>query len=99
MSASMPCVGIDVSKARLDVAIRPCNAFMAHNDRDGIRDLVPWLCDRAVRLVVLVATGGLALPILANLAAAGLSGAVLPPGCGAPARSPAASGRPGARLR
>lgn len=53
-------VGIDVSKARLDVALHPTGAtHSVANDANGIKTLVEQL--RAVKplLVVLEATGGI----------------------------------------
>ena len=58
-------VGIDVSKAWLDVAGRPGPApRRVANDPDGIAGLVADLRRLAPALVVLEATGGLELPAL-----------------------------------
>jgi transposase len=66
-------VGIDVSKARLDVHVRPAGtAFAVPNDPDGIADLVARLTPLGCGGIVLEATGGLEVPALAALAAAGL---------------------------
>jgi transposase len=69
-----PCfVGLDVSKARLDVHVLPAGtAFAVANDPAGIADLVARLTALAPAAVVLEATGGLAA------AAAALAGAGLP---------------------
>jgi transposase len=79
MSAPALYIGIDVSKARLDVACRPGESFPAGNDPAGIRDLVERLRRLPVALVVLEATGGLELPAVAALAAAGLPAALVNP--------------------
>ncbi|MDP9375460.1 MAG: IS110 family transposase [Chloroflexota bacterium] len=80
MSAA-PChVGIDVAKARLDVAVRPSGeTWSATNDAAGIAALVARLHDLQPALVVLEATGGYERPVLAALAAAGLAVAVVNP--------------------
>jgi transposase len=73
-------VGIDVSKARLDVACRPTGqAGRYGNDPAGIAALAAWLAGLAPALVVLEATGGYELPLAAALAAAGLPVAVVNP--------------------
>jgi len=42
-TAAASCVGIDVSKAALDVAVRPTgDAWRCANDEAGIADLVGW---------------------------------------------------------
>jgi transposase len=64
-------IGIDVSKARLDVACRPQGqARQFANDPDGVAALVAWLRGQAPALVVLEATGGYELPLAAALTAA-----------------------------
>jgi transposase len=73
-------IGIDVSKARLDVHVRPQGlAFEQANDPDGIAALVGRLKGLAPALVVLEATGGYEAPLAAALAAAGLPLAVVNP--------------------
>lgn len=73
-------VGIDVSKAWLDVASRPGPApRRVANDPDGIAGLVADLRALAPTLVVLEATGGLELPLVAALQVAGLPVAVVNP--------------------
>lgn len=76
-----PCfVGIDVAKARLDVAVRPTGeAWTVANDADGIDAVVARLRALAPTLVVLEATGGLEVPLAAALAAAELPAAVVNP--------------------
>ena len=73
-------VGIDVSKAWLDVAGRPDPApSRVANDPAGIAALVADLRALAPELVVLEATGGLELPVVAALQVAGLPVAVVNP--------------------
>lgn len=73
-------IGIDVSKARLDVAVRPAaDAFAVANDPAGIADLLARLAAHRPALVVLEATGGLEYPAAAALAAAGHHVAVVNP--------------------
>src|SRR5262245_4837098 len=68
-----PFVGIDVSKDHLDVALRPGHAFRLPNDPPGHAELASRLAPLAPALVVMEATGGLELPALAALAAAGVA--------------------------
>ncbi len=73
-------IGIDVSKARLDVAVRPSGeAWQRSNDEAGIAALVERLQALAPQLIVLEATGGLERLVTAALALAGLSVAVVNP--------------------
>ena len=73
-------VGIDVSKARLDVAVRPAGkSWVLPNDETGIAGLVPQLVDLGPALVLLEATGGLEVPLVAALAAAELPVVVVNP--------------------
>ena len=72
-------VGIDVSKATLDVALVPGGAFAASNDEYGIQTLVEKLLEAEPTLVVLEATGGLERPVAAALFASGIACAVLNP--------------------
>jgi len=73
-------VGIDVSKAWLDIAGRPDPApYRLANDPGGIAALVADLRALAPALVVLEATGGLELPVVAALQVAGLPVAVVNP--------------------
>ena len=66
-------VGIDVSKARLDIAVRPTGeTWQAANDDAAIRDLTARLAAFGPSLVVLEATGGYETPAVAAFAAAGL---------------------------
>jgi transposase len=79
MSTPTLYVGIDVAKDRLDGACRPGESFQASNDPEGIRILVERWRRLPVALVVLEATGGLELPVVAALAAARLPVAVVNP--------------------
>lgn len=73
-------VGIDVSKARLDVAILPGNeAFQVANTRAGIAELVSRLHGLDLGVVVLEATGGYEMEAWAVLSDAGLPVTVLNP--------------------
>jgi transposase len=73
-------VGIDVSKASLDVALRPSGEhWCAPNDEAGIAELVVRLCPLAPQLIVREATGGLERLVVAALALAGLPLAVVNP--------------------
>ena len=67
-------VGIDVAKRRLDVAERPGDErWDTTNDVAGISGLVERLkAGGALRLIVLEATGGYEIAVVAALAAAGL---------------------------
>lgn len=73
-------VGIDVSKARLDTALRPDGrTFADANDPDGIAALVRRLAALRPALIVLEATGGYEMPLAAALQIAGLPTAVVNP--------------------
>lgn len=73
-------VGIDVSKAQLDVAVRPSGErWQVDNNREGIEKLVKRLSGLPASLIVLEATGGLETAVVAALAAAGLDVAVINP--------------------
>ena len=66
-------VGIDVSKARLDVAVRPTGeSWSLSNDEASTDELLERLGGIAPELVVLEATGGYERRAVAALAAAGL---------------------------
>jgi len=73
-------VGIDVAKERLDVAQRPSlEGWRVANDERGIAELVARLVQLKPALVVLEATGGMELPLVGALAAAGLPVVVINP--------------------
>lgn len=72
--------GVDVSKKRLDMAIRPTGEVLSvENDETGIAELVRALTGESVGLVVLEATGGLEASLASALALAGLAVAVVNP--------------------
>jgi transposase len=73
-------VGIDVSKARLDVALRPGDeSFSVANNQRGIAALVERLKKLQVSRIVLEASGGYEIAPASELAAAGLPVAVVNP--------------------
>ena len=73
-------VGIDVSKARLDVAVLPNEmTWSTTNDDDGISGLVSKLREQAPHLVLLEATGGLERRVLARLVGAGVPAMAINP--------------------
>lgn len=73
-------VGIDVSKDRLDVAIRPgAQAFMVERNAAGLDQLVQRLRQLAPQIVALEATGGYETVVAAALAAAELPVVVVNP--------------------
>ena len=73
-------VGIDVSKDRLDVHLRPTGeTFAVTRDGQGLEQLTARLDTVGPELVVLEATGGFELTVAAALAAVGLPLAVVNP--------------------
>jgi transposase len=73
-------VGIDVAKDRLDVHVRPSDeTFRSGNDETGIPELIRRLASLGPTLIVLEATGGYEVPVVAALAGAGLPVAVVNP--------------------
>src|ERR1044071_3582819 len=73
-------VGIDVSKARLDVALRPSGSTESvPNEETGIMTLVKRLCTVKPALIVLEATGGLQRFVVHALADAELPVIVVNP--------------------
>ena len=73
-------IGIDVSKAHLDIAVRPGGAqWQVENQAEGITRLVERLKGLHPTLIVLEATGGLEVEVTAMIAAAGLGIAVINP--------------------
>jgi len=72
--------GIDVSKNRLDVAVRPTGETLAFNrTAAGIEDLVAWLRALSPKLAAIEATGGYEVVVAAGLAGAGLPVVVVNP--------------------
>jgi transposase len=73
-------VGIDVAKEHLDLAVRPTQeTWQVPHDHQGIQGIIPRLQELQPTLVVLEATGGLELPLVAALGVAGLPIAVVNP--------------------
>jgi transposase len=73
-------VGIDVSKDRLDVHLRPLGeSFVVARDGDGLERLAARLSTIRPELVVLEATGGFEITVAAVIAAASLPLAVVNP--------------------
>ena len=62
-------VGIDVAKAQLDVAVRPVDeGWVVSNDDAGVRQLISRLKTLEPVIVVLEASGGIELPLVASMA-------------------------------
>jgi transposase len=73
-------VGIDVAKEHLDLAVRPTQeTWQVPHDDPSLQEVVSRLQQRQPTLVVLEATGGLELPLVAALGVAGLPVAVVNP--------------------
>jgi transposase len=73
-------VGIDVSKDRLDVAVRPAgDHFAVPRDTQGLRELNARLRSLAATAIGIEATGGYETVVVASLAAAGLPVVVVNP--------------------
>jgi transposase len=73
-------VGIDVSKNRLDVAVRPGGeAFVVERNAAGLERLVARLTELSPHIVALEATGGFETVVAAALAAAGLPVVIINP--------------------
>jgi transposase len=73
-------VGIDVSKDRLDVHVRPDGfVFWVSRDGEGIANLVEQLGRLSVKTIALEATGGFEKVVAAGLAAGGLPVVVVNP--------------------
>jgi len=73
-------IGIDVAKAQLDVAVRPTGQHsQVPYTEESVQELVSRLADLRPTLVVLEASGGLELPLVAALAAASLPVVVVNP--------------------
>ena len=80
MTESPVFVGIDVSKARLDIAIRPAGTTStAPHDDAGMASVVEQLRQMQPTLVVMEATGGLEVVLSGALAAAGVRVVVVNP--------------------
>jgi len=73
-------VGIDVSKDRLDVHVRPSGeSFAVTRDGEGLADLIIRLQPLAPRLVAVEATGGFEVVVAASIGGAGLPLAIVNP--------------------
>jgi transposase len=73
-------VGIDVAKAHLDLAVRPTGeTWRVSHDDQGIVQVLTGLQGLLPTLVVVEATGGLELPLVAALGIAALPVAVVNP--------------------
>jgi transposase len=73
-------VGIDVSKDRLDVAVRPSNeVFSVGRNAAGLEQLIARLRELSPRVVALEATGGFETVVAAALSAAGLPVVIVNP--------------------
>ena len=73
-------VGIDVAKAQVDVAVRPTgDRWEVSYDDAGVGKLVSQTGDLGPAMVLLEASGGLELPLVAALAAASLPVVVVNP--------------------
>jgi len=73
-------VGIDISKERLDVGVRPSGErFVVTHDEAGLAELVKRLQAARPELVVLEATGGYEQIVLAALVGAGLPAVAVNP--------------------
>ena len=82
------CVGIDVSKATLDIAATAeIEQFTTSNDSDGFDEIINKLKECRISLVLMEATGGFEAAIACSLQAAGFDVTVInpsrqPDGCG-----------------
>lgn len=72
-------VGIDISQARLDIAVRPGSSSALTHDESGMATLVEQLRALSPTLIVLEATGGMEIPLTSALASAGLPVVVVNP--------------------
>ena len=80
MAANQVFVGIDVSKEWFDVAVRPTGAaWRSTSDEAGVAELVQRLQALRPHLVVLEATGGYEVPLVAALGTAEVPVAVVNP--------------------
>lgn len=73
-------IGIDVSKAILDVGVIPTEEVKRFtNDADGCKELISWLSEIEPELIVLESTGGLEMPSAGSLTSAGLPAVIVNP--------------------
>lgn len=74
------CVGIDVSKATLDIAASTdITPFTVSNDSDGFDAIIAELREHSVALILMEATGGLEAAVACQLQAEGFDVAVINP--------------------
>lgn len=74
------CVGIDISKATLDIAASSAIAqFSVANDADGFDSIIAELRKHSVALVLMEASGGLEAAVACALQAEGFEFAVVNP--------------------
>ena len=80
MEQEVTYVGVDVAKAQLDVAVRPTgDRWEVSRDEAGVHQLVSCLKALEPVMVLLEASGGLELPVVAALAAEAVPVAVVNP--------------------
>jgi transposase len=79
MTSTQVFVGVAISKAQLDLALRPERQFSAPNNEAGFAQVLEHLNAVHPTLVVLEATGGLEIPLTGVLAAAGVPVVVVNP--------------------
>lgn len=80
MEQNSYCVGIDVGKHNVDVAIEgESQTHQFKNDDEGIEQILRLLRGRPVRLVVMEATGGYERQLLASLLAEGIAAVAVNP--------------------
>jgi transposase len=79
MTSTQVFVGVDISKAQLDLALRPEGQFSAPNNEAGFAQVLEHLNAVHPTLVVLEATGGLEIPLTGVLATAGVPVVVVNP--------------------
>ncbi len=72
-------VGINVSQAHLDIAVRPGASFSITHDEPAIATVVEQLCALNPTLIVLETTGGMEIPLTSALATASLPVVVVNP--------------------
>jgi transposase len=77
MTITYPIAGIDIGKDTLDISLLQANgsfeAFSFANEKASRKKLARRLQAKGVRLVVLEATGGYELPVMAALAEEGIA--------------------------
>lgn len=80
MAISECFIGIDVSKANLDVVVRPSDeSWRCANDEAGIKSLVERLGSLSPTRIILEATGGYEVPLACAIGAVGLPAVVVNP--------------------